>query len=127
MSESEPTTSPPEPIGDSPWLWACIFSGMGLLVLVMMNRRIDQRQAQIEEKDHHRRLAREFQANQAAGKTVIESDAPPESTTGGEFWQRRISVRPLVIFFACVVVFSAVGFVWEQIRIRQPPSEEPDP
>ena len=125
MSELEPTTAP-EPIHNSPWLWACIFSAMGLLVLVMMNRRIDRRQAQIEEKDHHRKWAREFQANQAAEKTVAESDAPPESTTSGEYWQRRISVRPLVIFFACVVVFSAVGFVWEQIRIRRPQKEEPE-
>ncbi|MCH8923153.1 MAG: hypothetical protein IIA67_08415 [Planctomycetes bacterium] len=123
MSDPQPTTLP-EPLHNSPWLWACIFSGMGLFMLVMMNRRIDQRQAQIEEKEHNRKVAREFQASQAAGKTAAEPDAPP--ATGGEYWQRQISVRPLIIFFACAVAVSAVGFVWEQIRIRQPPREEPE-
>ena len=125
MSDPQPTTLP-EPLHNSPWLWACIFSAMGLFLLVLMNRRIDQRQDLIAEKEHNRKLAREFQARQAAGKSAAEPDVPPASTTGGEYWQRRISVHPLIIFFACAVAVSAVGFVWEQIRIRQPPREEPE-
>ena len=129
MSEPKPITTPPqprEPIGDSPWLWACYFSGMGLFALLMVGRRIDQRQSQIEEKEHNRQVAREFQASQAAGKTAAKSDLPPAGATGGDYWERQLSVRPLMIFFACVTVFSAAGFVWQQYRIRRSPKEEPD-
>ena len=118
MSDSE-STAPPEPIGDSPWLWAFIFSGMALFSLLMMNQRIDQRQAQIEEKEHNRAVDRQFQANQAAGKTTADSaDEPPVATTGGGYSKRQISMRPLIIFFACVTAFSALGFVWQQCRVR---------
>ena len=122
MSDSG-LSAPPEPIGDSPWLWACIFSGMALFVLVMMNRRIDQRQSQIEEKEHNRKVTREFQANQAAGKTVPEpASPPPVAATGGGYSKRQISVRPLMIFFACVTAVSAIGLIWQQCRVRGDPS-----
>ena len=93
---------------------------MGLFALVMMNRRIDQRQDQIEEKEHNRRLAREFQAAQAAGKSLPETAGePPTTAVGDSHWQRKISVRPLIVFFAGVVVFSALGLIWQQTRAKQ--------
>jgi hypothetical protein len=89
---------------------------MALCLLMIMNRRIDERQAIIEEKEHNRRLAQEFKDDQAAGKTAAE----PASKSG--YWERKISVRPLIIFFACVVVFSAAGLVRERTRVRGAPS-----
>ena len=129
MSDSESS----EPIGDSPWLWAFIFSGMALFSLLMMNRRIDQRQSQIEEKEHNRKVAHKFQTNQAVGKTAAQSaDEPPVAATGDSYSKRQISVRPLIIFFVCVTAFSAIGFIWQQCRARgdpavDHPSEEEPP
>jgi len=48
VSEPEPTTTPSEPrepIGDSPWLWAFFFSGMGLFVLLILPLALLIRQA----------------------------------------------------------------------------------
>ena len=62
------------PITDSPWLWAALFTGVGLAALLATGGKFGKRQANIENK---------FQARSAvaSGAIEVQSDASGEKRT----------------------------------------------
>jgi hypothetical protein len=75
MSSDEPRKRPP--ITDSPWLWAALFTGVGLSALLATGGNFGKRQANIENKYQARSAvasgALEVQARDAGGKRAAKA------------------------------------------------------
>jgi hypothetical protein len=63
MPISEKATAPRPPITDSPWLWAALFTAVGLAALLATGGKFGKRQANIENK---------YQARSAVASGAIE-------------------------------------------------------
>ena len=95
-------------VSESPWFWLCLFTTVGVVMLVSFSPKIGLRQAQLE---------REFAARQAAGQTV----APPADPG-----KLAIDLQPLLLLLAAIVVCSWVALWWQVRRSNRtlPPDQE---
>lgn len=97
------------PIADSPWFWLLLFGGMGLLLLTVIEPKFIQRQERIERMQQSRQHARP-----AAGEQTRDLANAP-------VWQptRRVSLRPLMLFLAGVLLVAIIVLVGLDKRNRQ--------
>jgi hypothetical protein len=95
-------------VSESPWFWLCLFTTVGVVMLVSFSPKIGLRQAQLE---------REFSARQAAGQTVA-SPADPGKLA--------IDLQPLLFLLVAIVVCSWVTLWWQVRRSNRtlPPDQE---
>ena len=96
--------SSPPPVTDSPWFWICLFGTFGLVMLVAMDAKYAQRQAQIERQYQGRTRA----AQQRAGETP----STPMSTRH----QTQITLKPLYPVLAMFVLAGWILFWWARLR-----------
>ncbi len=86
---------------ESPWFWACLFSFVACGVLATIGPKYGPRQAQIEREYHARRVS-------ASGNS--------ESLPNGKYdaSQTIITLSPLLIMFAVIMIFSGAVLVWQR-------------
>src|SRR5688572_4840576 len=110
MSQPDAAT-PRAPITDSPWLWAALFTGVGLAALLATGGKFGKRQANIENKFQARAAvasgALEVEADDAGVKRAVK--APEYSTPE----KQLIPLWPLQVALGLLCVAS-LGFLLRQ-------------
>jgi hypothetical protein len=95
------------PVTDSPWLWLLLFSLFGLIVLAVMSRKYDRRQANIERNYQARsRVAERLTAenNSQSAKRIAEAEAPRAYAAPGD---KLIPLWPLAILLGLISAVAA--------------------
>lgn len=101
------------PITDSPWLWAALFTGVGLAALLATGGKFGRRQANIENKYVARSAVASGQVEpDPDGEKAKVGDRPPTYSTPEK---TMIPLWPLEIIFGAIVLVSAVMLLRERL------------
>ena len=105
-------TATSQPLADSPWLWAALFTGVGLAALLATGGKFGNRQASIE---------RKYQARAAleSGTEVEAADADEKSTPEAPKFstpdQLVIPLWPLMVMLAARFLCSLAMLLRERL------------
>lgn len=120
VSEQQPLASGNpllEPITDSPWLWAALFTGVGLAALFATGGKFGKRQAGIE---------RQYQARAAVASgrlQVDESGSGRKSTAGAPNYatpeRTAVPIWPLEILLGIICVVSFIMLLRQRMSAPQ--------
>ena len=92
------------PISDSPWLWAVLFTGVGLAALLATGGKFGERQANIENKYQARSAVASGSLEVQPGETGEKrTDKAPEYSTPD---QQIIPLWPLEVVLGLICVVS---------------------
>jgi hypothetical protein len=107
------------PITDSPWLWFALFSGVGLIALVLTGGKFGDRQAQVERKGQaHEAVIEGIDVlEDATGRTSVEN-APDYSRPG----HIQIRLGPLLTTIGAVCFGSLAMFARERWLLARKPT-----
>ena len=89
---------------DSPWFWLAVFLCSALAVLAIVAPKYVTRQPQIE---------RQYQARELSGQAVMAGEAPQSLSQPDRL---MISLRPLQLTLAVLLLFATAGFWYDRWR-----------
>lgn len=98
---------PLPPISDSPWFWVYTFATFGLVLLVLIGPKFDERRAQQE---------RQFQGRARAMQKKLGEEPSVEMSTPGH---TLLTLKPLYIVLGAMVAVGWVTLWWQRWRVRR--------
>ncbi len=96
---------------DSPWLWLGLFVFGALVALVLASGKYEARQSQLE---------RQYEARQQAGQSIANPDDRAITRSG----RLIVTLKPLFIFFVCLLLALTVLFWSVRFRRRHQASSQ---
>jgi hypothetical protein len=111
------TPRPIEPISDSPWLWAALFTGVGLAALLATGGKFGKRQARIENQYQAR-------AAVASGRLQVDQSGTGRKTTAGAPKyttpdRTAVPIWPLEIVLGLICAVSFVMLLRQRMGVPQ--------
>ena len=101
----------PEPITDSPWLWAALFTGVALAALLATGGKFGRRQANIENKSQARTAV-------ATGELQIETDGSGVKRAGG-VPEYSTPEKPVIPLWPVEIILGAIFLASFGLLLRQ--------
>ena len=99
-------TSPPPPLSDSPWFWLYTFATFGLVLLVLIGPKFEERRAQQE---------RQFQGRTRAMQQKLGEEPSVEMSTPGN---TLLTLQPLYVLLGVMVSIGWATLWWQRWRAR---------
>jgi hypothetical protein len=116
---------------DSPWFWLLVFANAGLVGVVVIGPKYNQRQGAVERRYEARRevarRAQEEETNTTAAEDNTSNETAPDENSSREASAHIVPLKPLALTLVIGNLLAIVLFAWNQVRLMKPAAENSHP